>query len=378
MKCTILNRNYPPGAGITGQSANELAGYLELNGVSVRVITTGAQYNGGGALDNKRHGEVISLGTPYSGKQKHLRLLATIYDGFRLARKAFQEEYGPIICMTDPPLLPFWVSQMARKNKVSWIYWSMDLFPEAFVADRLCSSNNRFYRVLYSGIRVSAPSALLALGRNQAKFIKANWGQIEQTILLPCGISDSAKASESPDWRKDSHKVYLGYIGNLGSAHDADFVIEAMRAIDPDRHHFILVAYGVQSQRVLHAARCLDGVTILDRVQRGHLSYVDVHLATLLPKWDHLCVPSKAVSAVCEGSALILNCSEENDSWILLKEAAWRVEPGAEKKTIYSIIRGVSNNSVESKKRAALSIRKKLFNLKHEAFCAVLDLIKIS
>jgi glycosyltransferase involved in cell wall biosynthesis len=380
MRCTILNRNYPPNGGITGHSANELAGYLEGHGVEVEVITIGLTYGVTGGLGDKVYGSATSLKTLYSGKQRYLRLIASVIDGVRMANRAFTTAYGgPVICMTDPALLPCWVSRKAAKNNRPWFYWSMDLYPEAFLSSGLASEQNPVYRWLYKNTRASTPDTLIALGQQQADFIKSTFGPLKQTIILPCGISDvSGDNDDSPEWyRAISEKIVFGYVGNLGEAHDADFIIEVMKSINPQTQHFILVGYGVKADKVCTQAYGIDGVTVLDRVEREHLRFIDVHLATLLPEWDHVCVPSKAVSAVCQGGCLILCCSEENDNWKLLYKASWRVDPRwPTNNSIPELIGRLSRAVVSAKKTHAQSVRSHLLDMKSQGFAHILEAIR--
>lgn len=376
MKCTILNRNYPPNGGITGHSANELAGYLQAHGVDVRVVTLGVSYGVAGGLSDQVHGSVTSLKTLYHGKQKILRLIASVMDGLRMASRAFREDHGPVICMTDPALLPCWVSRNAKKKNRPWFYWAMDLFPEAFVSSGLAAENTIVYHWLYRSIRASSPDTLIALGPKQAEFIESSFAPIKRVVILPCGISDGTlNSGDAPDWYRDhSEKVLLGYVGNLGEAHDPDFVIEVMKSIDPITQHFILVGYGAKADRVCAIGRKLPGVTVLARVKREHLRFIDVHLATLLPEWDHVCVPSKAVSAVCEGGCLVLCCSEKNDNWELLQNASWRVEPyWARENQIPKLVKSLDRKTVAFKKRKADLVKKDLLLSKSRAFSHILE-----
>ena len=73
MHCLILNRNYPPGAGITGASANELAEYLTMQGVKVEIITTHGLYAGAGSR-KAVFGQVHYVPAFYNGKNKLMRL----------------------------------------------------------------------------------------------------------------------------------------------------------------------------------------------------------------------------------------------------------------------------------------------------------------
>ena len=377
MKCTILNRNIPPIPGITGNSANELAEYLEKTGIEVHIITVCGNYQGGGTISSSNYGTVHELKHLYNGKNKILRLFSSLIEGWKMARKASALDHASLISMTDPPLLNFWVSRLAKRKSIPWIYWSMDLYPQAFVAGKLVKESNPFYKYIKRQLQKSPPDALIALGENQAKFLQKDYGDSIRTILLPCGITQSQTTSDTPQWAERDGKIIFGYVGNIGEAHDDKFVKEFIAKIDATKHRFMLVAYGSKSKSVLDYAAGREGVIILNSMPREHLKFIDVHLVTLLPDWDHICVPSKAVSAVCEGAGVYICGSSSNDNWALLKDAAWRVDTDTNfSETIDEFLDNLTMDKVNSIRNEARKVSKKLSELKIQAFKEIEEVVK--
>lgn len=372
MDCVIINRNYPPGAGITGNSANELAAYLESVGVDVQVVTAGGEYQGGGAVPVAVSGKVHTLGHMYNGKNKILRLFSSLYEGWKMAGKATALGVGPIVCMTDPPLLNFWVAAAARRRSIPWIYWSMDLYPEAFASSKLVTGENPVYGFIKRSLLRTPPTGLISLGPNQASFVNGEYAHEIPTVVLPCGISRTAEAVSAPDWAAGDDRIILGYAGNLGEAHSSQFVRAVINSIDPARHRFILSVYGARAAQILAFARGREGVVIVDSVARDHLKFIDVHLATLLPEWDYVCVPSKAVSAVCEGAAIFLCCSEQSDNWALLEDAAWRIAVDDDiERSVARFLTRLDREEVTAKREKARALSTKLLLMKERAFEAI-------
>ena len=332
----IINRHYPPNPGITGESAWDLAKYLiEKHHIEVHVVNMKGSDDGGGQI-REPVGIIHSLSSIYEGKNKFLRLVAGFFDGYFLIQKAKKVDIdSPIICMTSPPLLPFWASLFLKKK---WALWSMDLFPEAFVAIGMISEKNFLYRWILNKTYQNPPQKLIALGKKQAKFIckkfTVHTPQLANGMnitILPCGvIFHQTYESQLPEWRKmDSHlieeKIYFGYCGNLNDAHNENFLIEFIKAFNPAKHHLILALYGKKAEKVLEIAKNRAGITILTNVPRSQLNFIDVHLVSLLSKYTHLMIPSKAVSAVAAGGAILFCGSEESDNWDMLQEEAWLI-----------------------------------------------------
>lgn len=378
-QCVIVNRNYPPRAGMTGCSANELAGYLESRGVTVSIVTQKANYSGGGIENKKVHGTIFLLRSFYDGKNKLIRLLSSIVEGWCLYRKAISLNIPTIICMTDPPLQNLWFSISLRRNSFFLIYWSMDLYPDAFVSNGLVSQKNIFYRLLYKLLRHHIPDGLISLGSNQSKFITKKIGKIPRQAILPAGIQKFEQTKRPPSWAENDQKIVLAYIGNIGEAHNHQFILSAINSIDPDRHKLILSIYGSKADKILQYAFGRPGVIVCSHIMPRDLGFIDLQMVSLLPEWDNVCVPSKAFSAISSGSALILNCSFENDVWCLLNEASWHLPVGLESKENFkSLLYEITHEAIEEKKQKSKYISYQMEEIKSKGFDEVHSMILFS
>jgi hypothetical protein len=354
-KVVIVNRHYPPNPGITGESAWDLAKYLIKNHqFEVHIVHIEGNDDGGGAR-RVPVGIVHTLSSIYDGKNKVLKQFAGFLDGYILIRKAMKiDKSATIIVMTSPPLLPFWASMLLKSgsphggtmSERKWALWSMDLFPEAFVAIGMVTEKSAVYQWFLKKTYKNAPNKLIALGRKQAEVLDEKYykqsaihsgqqsaqkstGKLDTTIL-PCGvIFHQTYESQLPTWRKLDGKIYFGYCGNLNDAHNEEFLIEFIKAFDPEKHHLVLALYGKKAQNVLEFAKSIEGITVLQNVPRSQLNFLDVHLVSLLTKYTHFMIPSKAVSAVAAGGAILFCGSQESDNWDMLQEAAWLIREEA-------------------------------------------------
>lgn len=381
-KVIIVNRHYPPNPGITGESAWDLAKFLiEKYQIEVHIVHIERSDDGGGA---KREpiGIIHSLSNIYVGENKVFKLVAGFLEGYVLIRKAKKiAKSSPIICMTSPPLLPFWASLFLRKNK--WALWSMDLFPEAFVAIGMISEKNFFYRWFLKKTYQNIPQKLIALGRKQAEFI---WQSVIgnrqlinklDTTILPCGvIFYQTYESQLPEWREKNDKIYFGYCGNLNDAHNEDFLIEFIKAFNPEKHHLILALYGKKAEKVLEFAKDFAGITVLQNVPRSQLNFLDIHLVSLLTKYTHLMVPSKAVSAVAAGGAILFCGSQESDNWDMLQEAAWLIRE--DENLTFQIKYFLENLTLEDLKKKRLNAQKLNINIQKMVLGAYEEIAKFA
>lgn len=323
---TIVNRHYPPNPGITGESAWDLARYLiEQHRLEVVVVHIDRTYDGGGAI-RQPVGETHAVKTIYEGKNGLIRLLAGFLDGFFLIRKAIKARKGPLVIMTSPPMLPFWASLLLRKTPY-WL-WSMDLFPEGFAAEGKVNTKNPIYQWVIRQTYRNAPERLIALGPRQAAHVLAKYGREIPTTVLPCGVlMHQERDPNPPTWRTENDGlIYLGYAGNIGQAHSAEFLKSIILNLDPTRFRLVLALYGTKADDVWAVANGREGIIRLGNIPRSQLHFLDVQLVSLLPEWTHIAVPSKAMSAIGSGSPILFCGNPDSDSFVLLQEASFLID----------------------------------------------------
>ncbi len=353
---TIVNRVYPPDKGVISEAPSDLAKYLDRQGVDVKVVHTNGVYPGGGA-SGEIIGEIHKVNSIYDGKSKLLRFFTSLIEGRRLIRKALEVNKGVVIVMTSPPLLSYWAAKIFNKHKVPWIYWSMDIFPEAFAAGGLTSSSNPLYKHFYNQKYSKAPDGVIALGELQSKYLSEKYQQKLPEVLLPCGVflnslPQKDNDEEKPEWKNEEDKIVLGYIGNLGEAHSIDFIKQVMDNLNVKSQKLILVVYGSKAHHIknYYDKDRHQGIQFFDFIPRHQLKYIDLHLVSLLKEWVHLCVPSKLVSAVHNGSIFLYFGKKESDNWHYLGKAGWIIEdsPSAEKE-VQTFLNELSIDKIKNK-----------------------------
>lgn len=368
---TIVNRNYPPNKGITGVTAYELAAYLKGEfDVNINIVTTTGTYYGVSTQNEiDEETNYFKIRAIYNGKNKILRLVATFIESFLLINKIKRIGLDNVIVMTDPPFLVFWASILL--NKKTWHLWSMDLFPDAFVSSNLVKFHNPLYKWIDKLTYKNAPSSIIALGSIQLQYIEDKYKKTFGTAseIIPCGIFEEEQSNQIPDWY-DAEKITLGYCGNLGEAHSTEFIIQIIENIDSAQHQLVLALYGAKANVILDylKEKSVEGVIIVDFVERKELSYLDVHLASLLSNWVNVCVPSKTISAVCSGASFLFYGIEECDNWDLLKDAGWIIlENQNIEKQVKQFFSKLNHDSLLQKKILAKKIKDSLIEEKNKA-----------
>ncbi len=379
----LINRYYPPNPGISGEAAADLVAYISpiFPDVTVTVVHIDAPYLFDGLSPRKPAGEVIQLKTIFrKNNNPVLRFVRNMIEGYRLVKEAI-EKADIIISMTDPPMLNYWSGSLCKKYSTPWVYWSVDLYPHAYQAAHLASETNLFFRHFMSSFRQNAPSLLISLGEAQAKFLQKHWRQNVPYIVLPCGIQNVPSTQEIPYWKKNDGKTYFAYAGNLSEPHSSEFLLDFLTCLDVKKHRCILALYGSQAQKVVKTVKKHPAIEIVPTIRRNELSYIDVHLVTLLPEWTHVSVPSKAVSAICAGRAILFNGLHNSDTWSMLKDAGWIITEFNNRDKRLSEINDIlllaSNKSVLDQKHTNASrMKTQLLQMQSNAYQEIAHWIK--
>ena len=221
------------------------------------------------------------------------------------------------------------------------------------------------------------PDFLIALGEQQYRYLCRQYKQsFIPHIVLPCGICPKEEAAE-PLWRKaNRNKIIFCYAGNIGEAHNDAFLLELIKLLDPGKHLILLRLYGAKAQQVLKEVSAFETVLVLDYITPAEMQYVDICVASLLPAWNHVCVPSKVVSAICRGIPVLYNANNESEGARMFPEAIWLIPDSIEMSKLISVfINNLSVNDISGKKSAAAKYSQELINMEHSRQMDVLDII---
>ncbi len=372
----IINRNYPPYAGITGASAFDLANFLKTN-IDIEIkavcISDNLQNNN---FEPNQDNTVIAIKSIYNGKRKFIRFISTAFESIKMIQKAKLLTKGRkktmILVMTEPPLLSVFATFLL-KNKYTWALWTMDIYPEGLHASKILNNKNYIYKRIQSVLKLYPPAFVIALGDAQHQYLKKCYGWTCNFFIIPCGIrSSSVEKHHMPIWA-NTDKIIFGYCGNVGEAHNEQFILDSILSLNPDEHLFIASLYGSKGEKLLKKINGFQHVKYVQSVAPAELSFIDVHLVSLLDEWLHICVPSKAVSGVCMGSTFLLNGSDEGDTWKYLANAGWRINQEYHNVELNQVISTITKESIINKRVAAEQISHELNERKNAEYKRLLN-----
>jgi hypothetical protein len=325
-KITFLTRHYPPNRNINGILVCELVDYLQSeHDIECQIVYIDGQAPGNSAY-------IEPKGTLFGLKPRSLKsnALTTFSDNYRLIKKVNQLESDLVVVTTSPPLLPLFTNWFLKKN-TPWMLWSFDLFPEGFMASNKVSEDNGIYKLIKKWTYKKSPDYLLALGDEQANHLKKEYKKDIETLILPAGVKFNSLGSNrdpknQPEWY-NANQITIGYFGNIGDAHNEDFLINAIELSKEYGFQFVLACYGRHAEKVLGIAKQFEHVKIQENgLPEEHLPFIDVHLVSLRTKWTHVAVPSKAVTAISKARPILFCGNEKSDNWCMFQTAGWLIK----------------------------------------------------
>ncbi len=341
--------------GATGYYAYQLRAFLQEQGYDVVVVTT---YGGGGHRSENK--DVIYVSQSYTGRKKVLRLYGSYMESRKLIGSALRVQADCYIVMTDPPLLNYWAARLMGGHH--WCLWTMDLYPDAFVANGLIKKHHWLYKFYVRVLRSGQPQLLLTLGPQQGSYLKEHHYPYVSMIHWPIGIRQTkwSATEQEPRWyNKD--KIVLGYIGNLGEAHDPQILIDIALSMNPKKHTLVLSCTGIYAQAVKKRLSNIKHVIWVADFVASNFRYIDIHVVSLRSSWTHICVPSKAVTAIQYGGAVLFYGSKDSDTYTYMQDVGWHLDDSQD---VGQWIHTLTFREVQSKRRRASEVYHSLLEIR--------------
>lgn len=214
------------------------------------------------------------------------------------------------VLLTDPPFLlamaPL-ARWLGRGRRLYW--WTMDLYPEALVADGMVRPDGWADALLrgVNGVGMRRLEGVVALGDAQVARLQtyAAWASLQRRVLVVPPWDDRPLLRD--DARVQALRARFGwgerqvllYAGNLGRGHGYEDLLAAAQASAAEGADrvFAFFCRGARREALAQASAGLPNVMVHDYVAPSDtaalLHAADVHLITMADGWDGVVVPSK-------------------------------------------------------------------------------------
>jgi colanic acid biosynthesis glycosyl transferase WcaI len=261
-----------------------------------------------------------------------------------------------VLVVTNPPLLPFFVSLACRLCGARCILLIYDIYPEVMVATGLVRQNAPLARWLgWLNQRLyRSVEWIVVLGRDMARRVQTklepgdrrvviipNWAEPHQVVPADPRRNALLRELDLTD------KFVVQYAGNMGRPNDLESLIESARLLrDEDGIHFLFIGSGAKRAWLECAVRehHLANVTILPHRprsdQQNFINACDVGVVSLVPGMTGVAVPSRMYNILAAGKPLLAIVGEDSEAACVVREeqVGWVAPPGQPDRIVQAIL----------------------------------------
>lgn len=292
------------------------------------------------------------------GRIGRIRARLESYFGYPLATvlRTALESPAVVVPSTNPFTLPFALVATRKLHRRPVVATVWDLYPDAIEASGLATASSPLARIAAAMNRYwfRHIDGIVFIGEQMGRNAVARYGEprVWRVIEIGCDTRDfvperiGPAAAENELERWCDGRTIFSYVGNMGLMHDWETLAEAVptflerfaeRKGSTRDVGVVIAAFGPGVERLKQAwagridERRVRFVPPLDDRAWGRLMVrSDISLVTLRSEAVHSCVPSKALSAMAAGSALVVVAPGEADLSKIVREheCGEVVEPG--------------------------------------------------
>ncbi len=267
MKFLVISQVFWPDTVSTAQHLFDLTEELIQDGHDVTVYCSRYAYENNKIRyplrENHMRIQISRINNSGFGKKYTIgRLMDFASFNFLLFFKLFRlkkNSYDTVIGMTSPPLVSLLGVYLARRKKMKFIYWVMDLQPELAIASGLVKKNSFLARLLerFGNYIIRNADAIIVLDKYMRDYILKRGGNKEHVYIVPIwpvmNEHYEGPRLENPFRLENqfNERLVVMYSGNHSYVHPLDTLLEAILHLqnDPD-FLFVFVGGGVRKKDV--------------------------------------------------------------------------------------------------------------------------------
>ena len=346
MRLIFINRFFYPDESATSLMLTDLVQGLSQLDLDMHVITASASYTGTDASSSSALPARLTvthlpnLAVSHQSLTGRLLNFITFYAAVILAGLRDVRRGDIIVCLTDPPFVGVCATFLARVKGAQIIHWVQDIYPETATRLGYGSPSNPALRLVARmrdwawkkaiiNIVIGERMHDMLLSRGvPARCVRViqNWADDSELGPLESYANPLRKA-----WGFDTHRIVVGYSGNLGRAHDAETMLEAAKLLSrKDGAAFCLLFIGGGAKHALLDKAAVDPLLAPMIERRSYrprseltqsLNVPDIHWLSLEPELEGLIVPSKFYGAAAVGRPIIFVGDKDGEAARLIAKA---------------------------------------------------------
>jgi len=362
MKIKILTNCYPPEIGAAANQLYELAQALTAAGHSVSVVTRFPRHipasllpktKGSWLIREKRpEASVVRVKIPqFSRRVPLLREIEHALNFILLVVACLTSDRAEVTLVYSPPIVVGYAAVMARLfNRSKVVLNVQDLFPQSLIdlgqmQNKLLIAISRWLeRFLYRRV-----DQITVMSKSNKKIVEKTAGEpAKVTVMYNWVDTEFIRPGERDnELRREfglGDKFVLTFAGCIADSQDMDIILGAAAELEGyDGILFLIAGNGPNSDATRERARMLKNVLVLPIQPREKyvkmLAASDVGLITLSPSVATPVVPSKMLSIMSAGRAILASLPLTGDAPGFVKRAgAGIVVPAGDQKAFNAAV----------------------------------------
>jgi colanic acid biosynthesis glycosyl transferase WcaI len=342
-KVVFLNRYFYPDISATSQMLSDVAFHLVQQHVAVHVVTSRQRYDNAGAnlpdltvINGVRVSRVWSTRFGRGWLPGRALDYLTFYLSAAVRLRRLVHRGDIVVAKTDPPMISFVAYFIARLKRAVLVNWVQDVFPD--VARVLNLVNGMQARVLGRMRDITLTHAKLNIvpGECMQRVLLSKMPIRPSSMRIIHNWADGTRLRDVPSaantlrhaWSLEG-KFVVGYSGNMGRVHEFGTLLQAAERMRGRTDvAFLFIGDGARRAEIeLWVADKQLGNVIIKPYQQpdvlaNSLTVPDVHIVSLLPAVEGLCVPSKLYGIMASGRPVIFIGDPNGEVAKIIREAA--------------------------------------------------------
>lgn len=312
--------------------------------------------------------EASYRGSRGAARRAILRLRMYVEFPLRLAWACFRAKSSDVQVVTTNPFFAPWIATIFAGRRSNVVHLVYDLFPDALVVAGGLREEALMTRLARSLVRTTFHRAAVNvfLGHSLRRHAEHAFGPIPRIRIIPVGSDATPFAGSAPEILPADTPIDALYCGNLGTMHDVDAVIGAIRVIDERQRapelslsfHASGPAYPAFRERAMGVSDRVStwlqlGAPLSDRAWVERMARAHVALITMKAGAERVVMPSKTYSALAAGQAIVAVCPHGSDlaELVIRHDCGWVVAPGDSDDLVRVLDEIVASPSIVHRKR---------------------------
>ena len=271
-----------------------------------------------------------------------------------------------IYSVSTPPIIGAMSAKVKKRRGIPFVYVLQDIFPDSLIGTGLAKKDGLLWKIgrKIENFTYKHADKIIVIGEDFKRNIMAkgvpeekievvyNW--VDENAVVPVAKEDNPLFEEFDISREKFHVVYAG---NLGNAQNIDVIVDAARELSGrDDVEFLIFGTGGLKEQFVEKVKGYGIGNVrffpLQPMERVGQVYGlgDVCVVSCKPGLGGAAMPSKMLSIMSAGRAVVASFDEGELTYILERNKCGAYAPAGDVKAFADLIQSMADHREECRK----------------------------